>query len=219
MEESTAIVNGVLTSKEINERLDKDLFIRPLLEADKQLGEVGIDFRLGYDFLVSIQGREAFINASSNTDIGITERNINQFFQRTRRQLGETFILHPNQMVLAASLEYVKLPNDVFMMLFVRSSYLRLGLSVSAIVQPGYCGCISLELTNTNKLPVNLTVGARIVQGLLFPTNTSTEYFAKSRKYICSVRPTPSAALKDSDLDILHKIWSKENNQGNSGDI
>lgn len=206
-------ISGVLTSQEIRSRLEKDLFIRPLLDSEKQIGEMSIDFRLGYDFLVSIQGREAFINASSNTDIGITERNINQFFQRTRRQLGETFILHPNQMILATSLEYVKLPDDVFIMLFVRSSYLRLGISVSAIVQPGYCGCISLELTNANKLPVNLTVGSRIVQGLLFPTTVATSYFDKSRKYICNVRPEPSGALKDGDLNVLHKIWLEQNNK------
>ena len=171
---------------------------------------MGIDFRLGYDFLVAIQGREAVIDASLNGDL--KQRNINQFFQATRRQLGETFILHPNQTVLSTSLEFVKLPNDLFLMLFMRSSYARLGLSVSTMVQPGFCGCISIELNNQNHTPVNLTVGARIMQAAVFSLPFPTDYFSSNRKYYCQVRPEPSHAVHDSDLPILHALWSKANN-------
>lgn len=203
---------GVLTKQDILELINKEkLCIRPLLSND-QVGEAGIDFRLGFDFLVSIQGREAFINASKNDWLaGEQQRNINQFFQSSRRQLGETFILHPRQTVLAVSLEYVKLPDDCMLMLFMRSSYSRLGLTISTIVQPGYCGCLSLEFTNNNNNPINLAVGARVIQGVLMRVSNPTQYFHSERKYSCQVRPEPSSVINDKDLVLLNELWKLNN--------
>ncbi|UFH54820.1 dCTP deaminase [Spirosoma sp. KNUC1025] len=203
--------NGALTYEDINARLDKDIFIRPILDREKQINAIGVDFRLGYNFLVNIQGREAYMNASRNNVPGDVSSSFSYFFQETRRQLGETFILHPRQTILATSLEYIKLPNDLFLMLYMRSSYSRLGLTISTVVQPGYCGCISLELSNNGITPINLTIGARLFQGLLLPAANQTNYFTKSRKYACQVRPEPSAAVSDKDLEILSTLWKEAN--------
>lgn len=188
--------------------LGKDLFIRPLLE-ESQIGELTIDFRLGYDFLVSIQGREPYIDASLNSSENF--RNTRNFFRKTRRRLGENFLLHPGQTILSTSLEYVKLPADILAILNMRSSYSRLGLTISTIVQPGYCGCVSIELTNANKNPINLTVGARLFQSRFIQIERKTNYFSTERKYICSVRPQLSAVSSDSDLQILRKYFQKNN--------
>lgn len=203
---------NILTKNDIEKLIDQNkLFIRPLLDRD-QIGEAGIDFRLGYDFLVSIQGRDAFINASKNEWVqGGQRRNVKQFFQSSRRQLGETFILHPNQTVLAVTLEYIRLPEDCMLMLFMRSSYARLGLTISTIAQPGYCGCLSLEFTNTNNNPINLAIGARIIQGIFCPVSSSTHYFHTQRKYVCHVRPEPSAVINDNDLALLNNLWKVNN--------
>jgi dCTP deaminase len=186
---------------------EKKLSISPLLEED-QIGDLSIDFRLGTDFLVTIHGSNPFIDASLNND---DKFPIKSSFQATRRKLGETFLFHPNQTVLASSLEYIKLPKDVYLELTMRSSYLRLGLSLSAIVQPGYCGCMSIELTNVNKVPLNLTVGAAVMQARLFKLETESNYFSKRRKYICQVRPLISAVAADGDFKHLHKIWKRNN--------
>jgi dCTP deaminase len=206
--------NSCLLKQEIQTLLDcNKLHIRPLLD-EKQIGEISVDLRLGYDFLVSIQGREAFINASKNDWLdGGNQRNINQFFQTTRRQIGETFILHPHQTVLAVSLEYIKLPDNCFMKLYMRSSYSRLGITINTIAQPGYCGCLSLELTNNNNNPINLTVGARIIQGLIYRLSEDVSYFHSPRKYVCHVRPEPSAITSDEDLKILNNLWKENNNR------
>lgn len=206
---------GTLSKSRIIDLLNsRKLFIRPLLSST-QIGEIGIDFRLGYDFLVSIQGREAFINASKNTWLANEQqRNVSQFFQSSRRQLGETFILHPRQTVLAVTLEYVKLPDDCMLMLFMRSSYSRLGMTVSTIVQPGYCGCLSLEFTNNNNNPINLSVGSRIVQGVLVRVSDTTNYFHTARKYSCQVRPESSNVANDEDLSYLNNLWKLNNERG-----
>ncbi|WP_158825695.1 dCTP deaminase [Mucilaginibacter lacusdianchii] len=206
-------MSGFISGNTIQGLIDKgELVIRPLLDSS-QVTNIGVDFRLGCNFLVSTQGREAFINTSLNDEFGEGHRDIKMFFQETRRQLGETFILYPNQTVLASSLEYVKLPNDYLLTLYMRSSYSRLGLTVSTTVQPGYCGCLSIELTNNNNNPINLTVGARIFQGVFLISNESSNYFDNKRKYICSVRPEPSAALNDEDISVLAKLWKKKNNR------
>lgn len=88
-----------------------------------------------YDFLITIHGREAYLNASLNREEGYPERGLGHHFQEYRRQIGETFILHPNQTILATSLEYLKLPTDVILMLVLCSSYARLGLTISTVIQ------------------------------------------------------------------------------------
>lgn len=198
----------ILNKEDINKLLkSKELVISPLLELD-QIGELTIDFRLGYNFLVTIHSNNPFLDASLNND---DKFPLKSSFQETRRLLGDTFLLHPSQTVLASSLEYIKLPQNVYAVLSMRSSYLRMGISLSAIVQPGYCGCISIELTNINTIPINLTVGAALFQARLYSANATTNYFAKKRKYMCQVRPVASAVNEDSDLKELNKIWKNNN--------
>lgn len=185
------------------------LVIRPLLE-DSQIGNMSIDFRLGYDFLVSVLGRSSVMNASQNHSESYT--SISSFFQSTRRKMGANFLLHPGQTVLSSSLEYIRLPRNCFLTLSMRSSYARLGLSLSTIVQPGYCGCISIELTNASNNIINLTVGARLFQARVYRLGEESNYFSSPRKYLCQVRPEPPAVLSDPDLEKLHKIWKADNN-------
>lgn len=197
-----------LINSEITELIKSgSLVINPLLDPS-QVGDITIDFRLGTDFLVAIHGSNPFIDASLNNNDRFPIKNS---FQETRRKLGETFLFHPNQTVLASSLEYVKLPKNVYAELTLRSSYLRLGLSLSAIVQPGYCGCLSIELTNVNKIPLNVTVGAALMQARLFGIKAESNYFSKKRKYMCQVRPIVSAVASDGDFVHLNKIWQQNN--------
>lgn len=198
----------IITKSDILEYIEKkELLISPLLD-HSQVGEITVDFRLGYNFLVAIHGGNPFIDASLNNE---DKFPIKSSFQETRRLLGETFLLHPSQTVLTNSLEYIKLPSNIYAELSMRSSYLRLGISLSAIIQPGYCGCMSIELTNVNKIPINLTIGAPIFQARFFKIEIGTNYFSKPRKYMCQVRPVISAISNDSDLKVLNKVWKGNN--------
>jgi dCTP deaminase len=196
-----------LNQSNIKERLiekdpDKRLVIRPLLD-QSQIGELTIDFRLGTDFLVSTQGREPYIDVSGDPD----KKTVSFFFNKTRRRLAEKFLLHPNQTIVCTSLEYIKLPCDVFASLNMRSSYSRLGLTISTILQPSYCGCISLELTNSNNNAIQLVVGARLFQARLYKLNDDYTYTYHNRKYACQVRPVNSRFEYDDDLSLLRKIY------------
>lgn len=181
-----------------------ELVIRPLL-SEKQFGEMTLDLRLGTDFLVSFQGREPYIDATGDE----ATRPISSFFQETKRLIGETFFLHPHQTVLCSTLEYLKLPNDIFVSISTRSSFSRLGLLISSIVQPGYCGCLSLELTNHNNNAIKIRVGSAILQARFFKLSKETNYFSATRKYACQVRPVASKANFDKELSILQKMGIK----------
>jgi dCTP deaminase len=180
-----------------------DLVIRPFLDDIEQIGQLTIDFRLGTDFLVSTQGRESIIDTSyRDSKDGLSKF----FFLPTRRKMGQEFIFYPNQTVLCSSLEYIKLPDNVFATLSMRSSYSRLGLSVSTIVQAGYYGCISIEISNSNNNPVKIAVGTRLFQARLFQLNEKLNYNERPRKYLCQVRPEPSKIEDDKELVYLKKI-------------
>ena len=197
-----------LTKQEIEDRISRnELIVRPLLEAS-QVSSVSLDFRLGCDFLASIQGRDPFIDASIRDErIG----NINNFFQETRRQMGDTFILHPNQTILASSLEYFKMPNDLMALANLRSSYARLGLNILSRLEPGYCGCINVELTNPGKSAIRLTVGACMFQMHFIEIKREQPYHDRPRKYMCQVRPQPSNLYSDDDLQVLQRIFNSNN--------
>lgn len=185
---------------------DDSLFIEPLLHED-QVRNVTIDLRLGYDFLVSILTRKPVVELHPSDKTGL-HRPVRSFFQETRRDLGERFVVYPGQVVLATTLEYICLPSNVYADVLSRSSYTRLGIAINTMVQPGYRGCISLELFNHGNNPVELMVGSRICQIRLFECNSNEGYLHESpmRKYFCCVRPTVSGAEQDGELERLNQI-------------
>lgn len=195
-----------LLKAEIESRLGLDgpkgLWIEPLLDA-AQIGEISVDLRLGYDFLVSIVTRRPFIGLTKS-DEGF--RSMSSYFQPTRRDLGERFVLYPGQVALTTTLEYVALPRDVYADILTRSSYTRLGISMNTMVQPGFRGCLSAELFNHGNSPVELVVGAKMFQMRLTAIDKEIEYGGIARKYFGNIRPVASKAAEDLDLAHLTRI-------------
>lgn len=196
---------SLLTREEIkplvNSGDSKQIFISPLL-SDDQIGAVSIDLRLGVDFLVSVQTRASSIKLTGEA------ASPDLFYQPTRRDIGDAFLVHPSQTVLATTLEYIGLPDDLYADMKVRSSYQRLGITISSHFQPGFRGCASLELFNHSNVPVELVVGSRIVQARFFRTEKPQGYIGgpAQRKYLGNVRPTPSRAHVDKDLHLLQAM-------------
>lgn len=201
---------NILSRAEIQESLASheadSLFIDPMLD-ESQVRNVTVDLRLGYDFLVSILTRKPVVELHPSDPTG-THRPIRSFFQETRRDLGERFVVYPGQVVLGTTLEYVSLPTNMYGDVLSRSSYTRLGLAMNTMLQPGFRGCVPLELFNHGNNPVELIVGSRICQIRLFELGVGEEYLKESpdRKYFCSVRPSVSAADKDGEISRLNAI-------------
>lgn len=197
----------LLERTEIESLMKKDdldaLFIEPILD-ERQIGEVSVDLRLGYDFSVSVLSRKSMVGLLPTDD----RSDISAYYQHTRRELGDSFILYPGQIALTTTLEYIGLPLNIYADILTRSSYARLGISLNTMVQPGFRGTFPLELTNSGTNPVELVVGSRIVQIRLFRVEAPRAYVggAPHRKYYGDVRPRLSSAQRDTDLNILSKI-------------
>ena len=77
----------------------------------------------------------------------------------------QSFILHPGEFVLGATLEKFTLPADLAGRLEGKSSLGRLGLlthSTAGFIDPGFSGHITLELSNTANLPIALWPGMKV---------------------------------------------------------
>ncbi len=193
----------------------ESLHIDPLLELDSQVNATGVDLRLGYDFLVSIVTRRPSVELAPSNDR--QRRSISSFFQETRRDLGDVFLIYPNQVALATTLEYVSVPKNMFADIVTRSSFNRLGVQLSTCVQPGYRGCVSLELINHGQLPIELVVGGRIVEARFYEIGGELDYIDPGRaprKYLANVRPTVSQADGDRELVPLASIRGKRIDKG-----
>ena len=116
----------------------------------------------------------------------------------------EPFVLHPGEFVLGSTYESVSLPDDVAARLEGKSSLGRLGLlthSTAGFIDPGFEGNVTLELSNTATLPINLWPGMKIGQLCFFRLSSPAENPYGSAKYASRYRgqrgPTASRSFQN----------------------
>ncbi|MGH6975400.1 MAG: dCTP deaminase, partial [Stellaceae bacterium] len=72
----------------------------------------------------------------------------------------DTFVLEPDEFVLALTHEHVWMPKHLIALVEGRSTYARVGLSMHQTapwIQPGWDGHITLEIRNSGPLKIELT--------------------------------------------------------------
>ena len=114
-------------------------------------------------------------------------------------QPDEAFILHPGEFVLGSTNEFVRLPDDLVARLEGKSSLGRLGLlihSTAGLVDPGFEGHLTLELSNVANLPITIYPGMKIGQIGFFKLSSPADHPYGSKevasKYQGQRGPTPS---------------------------
>jgi len=119
---------------------------------NRQIQPASVDIRLGNTFCIVEDSPAGIITMDS----GIKYKTIE----------SDTYILLPNQFVLATTMEYVELPNDLTAFVEGRSSLGRMGLFIqnAGWVDPGFKGEITLELYNANRCAIELKSGRRVGQ-------------------------------------------------------
>jgi dCTP deaminase len=159
----------ILADGDIARRLDQgDLAIEPLEDPEVQIQPASVDLRLGRSFLEFQHANIPCIHPESERETG------EYVEERTVGGDGE-YVLHPGDFVLGTTRERVEIPPDLIAHVQGRSSLGRLAVVIHAtagIIDPGYRGQITLELSNLGTAPVALTPGMRISQ-LLFTELTS----------------------------------------------
>lgn len=126
------------------------LEIAPLTE--EQIQPASVDVRLGNTFSVVEDSPSGIITM----DKEIPYKTIKT----------DTYILLPGQFVLATTMEYFSLPNNLTAFVEGRSSLGRMGLFIqnAGWVDPGFKGEITLELFNANRCAIELKAGRRVGQ-------------------------------------------------------
>ena len=141
----------ILSDITINEMIKAGtLEISPLSEG--QIQPASVDIRLGDTFSVV-----------EDTSGGIITLE-NEISYKTIKT--DTYLLLPGQFVLATTMEYISLPDDLTAFVEGRSSLGRMGLFIqnAGWVDPGFRGEITLELFNANRCAIELKAGRRVGQ-------------------------------------------------------
>lgn len=162
-----------------------------------------IDIRLGTEFLLTKKTRLSNLNP-----ISLTASDIKSYQERITISIKDKIILHPNQFILGGTLEYIKLPIDIIGYIIGRSSWGRLGLIIATatIINPGFAGIITLELTNVGEVPINLYPGLRIAQISFHRCDFKKEEIEeKKSKYFGATRPSFSAIYEDTDNFLVNE--------------
>ncbi len=183
------------------EDLDRRLIITPLLDRG-QIGRGAVDLRLGTEFLLLRRTRRPGLDPSANS-----QQDVDEMQDRVVVPFGEPLRLHPAHFVLAATLEFLRLPDDMAAYVVGRSSWGRVGLIVATavFVHPGFRGCLTLELVNDGDSPIALSPGLRIAQLVIHRLEgPAPERECEEDKYVAPVRPQPSRlASEQSDFERL----------------
>ncbi len=138
----------------------KKLLVSPLL-SEGQIGPASIDIRLGSSILIP---RRTFVDSQDVTNPELAIQIESRLYEAIELKYHTGFVLHPNQLILAATFEYICLPHDLFATIASRSSWGRLGLIIAtaSVVQPGYKGSLTLELCNLSNSPITLYRGCQL---------------------------------------------------------
>ncbi|MFC7006676.1 dCTP deaminase [Halalkalicoccus salilacus] len=151
----------ILSDADIVRRLGEgDLVVEPLDDPSLQIQPASVDLRLGREFLEFQRTNIPCIHPGS-------EHEVEEYVTESVVEEGEEFILHPGDFVLGTTKERVEIPSDLLAHVEGRSSLGRLAIVVHAtagVVDPGYRGQITLELSNLGTAPVALTPEMRISQ-------------------------------------------------------
>lgn len=124
---------------------------------EKLVNPASYDVTLGAHWIVP--KRPSYLPEKSNGDFIIRQSSCATFYDNV-------FILEPGQLVLATTLEYIKMPRCVCADLKLKSTVGRSWIqhSLAGWVDPGFEGNITLELQNLGSMPYTLERGQPLAQ-------------------------------------------------------
>jgi dCTP deaminase len=168
-----------------------------------------VDLRLGTEFIETERRTEAVIDPYEDAPNVSTNSDARAFVP-----LGQHLVLHPGQFILGATLEFIRLPAHLGAQVLSRSSWGRLGLLVATAVavQPGFAGCLTLELVNAGSVPIRLRPGLRVAQLQIWSAEapTQTPYTSGIEKYRAPLGPESNRLAWESDeLDRIRAVGRK----------
>jgi len=139
------------------------------------LSSAGYDVTLGTEFvrfLENVRHEPVFPNSSFDPSQ----------FKRITREIGFVPIFK-NELLLCHTVEVISIPVDVVGVVHDKSTFARLGLAVqNTVLEPGWSGQVTLELTNHGPSTIMLPVHGGIAQ-VVFHTLTEPSSSPYDGKY------------------------------------
>jgi len=175
----------ILSDRTILKMLDeKFLVINPVTK--EQIQPASVDIRLGNTFSVVDDTPSNIITLKSQ----INYKTIST----------DTYLIMPGEFVLATTMEYFELPDNLTAFVEGRSSLGRMGLFIqnAGWVDPGFKGEITLELYNANRCAIELKAGRRVGQ-LVFAEMDAPAINPYNGKYQGQMGATGSRVFMDCD--------------------
>lgn len=117
---------------------------------------------------------------------------------RGDNSIVESCWLSPGQFTLAASLEFVRIPTDLQVIVHDKSSWARDGLALqNTVLEPGWFGYITLELSNHGRKGIQLMTGMPIAQLVFHQLDRPTDRPYTGKYQNQSAEPTPSINMPE----------------------
>jgi len=155
----------ILSDVDIKERIDSgDIIIDPYDSSNVE--SASIDLRLGRDWKIVRRGGANIVDTRDDSG-GLSYT-----------QKSGTVFLQPVELVLATTLEYIELPDDIAAHVIGRSTLGRIGVSIhqtAGFIDPGFRGEITLEMSNLGPATVKLYEGQLICQIVFTQLTSSAE--------------------------------------------
>lgn len=139
------------------------------------LSSCGYDARLAPEFMVFDRASTATVIDPSAFDPGLM-----------RHVATDELVVHPGDFVLSRTVEYFRIPRDVFVLCVGKSTWARCGLIVNVTpLEPEWEGHVTLEISNTAPVAVRLTANVGICQFVFLRSDMQPEigYADRRGKY------------------------------------
>ncbi len=170
----------MLSDKEILQYVEKYKMIEPfdnirLVKLDKKISwgisSYGYDIRLSDEFLVPQEEK----------DIIVDPKNFN--ISKFKKVKTQEYTIPPNNFVLARSFEYFRIPRDILVVVFGKSTYARCGLLVNITpLEPEWEGYITISIINPLNHKIKIYSNEGIAQAIFLKAEILCEISYKDKK-------------------------------------
>ncbi|MDR1560833.1 MAG: dCTP deaminase [Holosporaceae bacterium] len=139
------------------------------------ISSYGYDARVADEFKVFTNVDNAIIDPKNFSAQSFVDRKTN------------CCVIPPNSFALARTVEYFKIPKDIFVLCVGKSTYARCGIIVNVTpLEPEWEGHVTLEFSNTTQLPAKIYANEGACQFLFFKISEvcETSYKDRGGKYM-----------------------------------
>jgi dCTP deaminase len=168
---------AIMSDRWILEKSISNQMIEPFTDRQHRNGTISYGLSsYGYDARVSDEFK-IFTNVDSAV-VDPKDFSPNSFVDRKT----DICIIPPNSFVLARTVEYFRIPEDVLVICLGKSTYARCGIIVNVTpLEPGWEGHVTLEFSNTTPLPAKIYANEGACQFLFLQGNEPCEVTYKDR--------------------------------------